>query len=87
MAQSRTRRFSSISTIPNYSALSTTPLYKVITVGNSGVGKSTLLASFSQGTFQQDLAEQSSVDGKLVKRGQNTVQIALWDTAGKKLDY
>ena len=82
MALPRDRRFSSISTFPVPDE-SDNNVYKIITLGNVGVGKSTLIASYCRGTCQTDLTQQLNVDSKMVKRGERLIQISLWDTAGK----
>ncbi|MFS8015736.1 Ras-related protein Rab11B [Helianthus anomalus] len=61
-------------------------LYKVVLIGDSGVGKSNLLSRFSKNEFSLDskstigveFATRSiEVDGKIIK-GQ------IWDTAGQE---
>ncbi|XP_067933724.1 uncharacterized protein [Watersipora subatra] len=83
MAAWKDRRFSSISTIPVTEGDSDF-VYKIITLGNAGVGKSTLMASYCKGTCQTDTSQQLSVDCKILRRGNGVIQISLWDTAGQE---
>jgi len=61
-------------------------LFKVVLVGESGVGKSSLIQQFTQGEFQQDLRatigvefalHEMEVDGKKIRT-------QIWDTAGQE---
>lgn len=65
---------------------------KVLLVGDSGVGKSSLLLSFTSNTFNEDQPTTIGIDFK-VKRvdvvDSNTgasrqVMVQLWDTAGQE---
>lgn len=77
------RRFSSISTFSTDSEDAS--VLKIITLGNVGVGKSTLLASYVRGTCQLDLSNQNLVRDKIVERDGSLLQLGLWDTAGRLL--
>ncbi|XP_073973348.1 ras-related protein Rab-18-like [Rhodnius prolixus] len=59
---------------------------KILIIGESGVGKSSLLLRFTEDTFNQEQAITIGVDfktKKLTTEG-NTVRLAIWDTAGQE---
>lgn len=64
---------------------------KVLLIGDSGVGKSSLLMSFTTGTFDEGICATIGIDFK-VKRvdvldaegSRKTVHMQLWDTAGQE---
>lgn len=65
---------------------------KVLLIGDSGVGKSSLLMSFTTGTFDENISATIGIDFK-VKRvdvvdshtaAKATVNLQLWDTAGQE---
>ncbi len=62
-----------------------TRAYKVIIIGKSGVGKTTLLWRFLRGYFKQDL--HGAVLDKEIKElrvSEDTgIELELWDTASK----
>jgi len=60
-------------------------LFKILLIGNSGVGKSSLLLRFTAGKFD-DLAPTIGVDFKvklLSLRGKR-LKLTIWDTAGQE---
>lgn len=60
-------------------------LFKILLIGNSGVGKSSLLLRFTAGKFD-DLAPTIGVDFKVKQitfRGKQ-VKLTIWDTAGQE---
>lgn len=65
---------------------------KVLLIGDSGVGKSSLLLSFTTGTFDADISSTIGIDFKIKKvdvvdptNGRKTqVNLQLWDTAGQE---
>ena len=61
--------------------------FKVVLVGESGVGKTSIITQFIDQTFQED--QQSTTGGtfstKSVKCGNNkTLKFEIWDTAGQE---
>jgi len=60
--------------------------FKVLLVGDSGVGKSSLLLRFATGEFEDDLQATIGVDfkSKIVTVGTEKVKLTIWDTAGQE---
>ncbi|CAL5368783.1 unnamed protein product [Camellia sinensis] len=60
-------------------------LFKLLMIGDSGVGKSSLLLSFTSDTFE-DLSPTIGVDFKVkyVVGGGKKLKLAIWDTAGQE---
>jgi small GTP-binding protein len=60
-------------------------LFKLLLIGDSGVGKSSLLLSFTSDTFE-DLSPTIGVDFKVkhVNIGGKKLKLAIWDTAGQE---
>ncbi|XP_061966661.1 probable protein phosphatase 2C 11 [Populus nigra] len=60
-------------------------LFKLLLIGDSGVGKSTLLLSFTSKNFE-DLSPTIGVDFKVkhVTIGGKKLKLAIWDTAGQE---
>ncbi|XP_044470578.1 ras-related protein RABC1-like [Mangifera indica] len=60
-------------------------LFKLLMIGDSGVGKSSLLLSFTSNTFE-DLSPTIGVDFKVkyVDVGGKKLKLAIWDTAGQE---
>lgn len=60
-------------------------LFKVLLIGDSGVGKSSLLLSFTSNTFD-DLSPTIGVDFKVkyLTIGEKKLKLAIWDTAGQE---
>jgi len=61
-------------------------LFKVVLVGESGVGKSSLIQQFTQGEFQQDLRSTIGVEFALheMEIEAKKVRTQIWDTAGQE---
>jgi len=63
-------------------------LYKIILVGESGVGKSSILVRFTDNTFTPHFAPTLGVDFNVKtirnKETGQTVKLQLWDTAGQE---
>ena len=62
------------------------PPFKIIIVGDSGVGKTCLLLRFTEGRYDGHQTATVSVDisNAQLDLGQSTVGLALWDTAGQE---
>ena len=60
-------------------------LFKILLVGNSGVGKSSLLLRFTAGKFD-DLAPTIGVDFKVktIDLRRKRLKLTIWDTAGQE---
>lgn len=62
-------------------------LFKLVMIGSSGVGKSSLLTRFSDDTFAEGFIATIGVDFKIkeveVKNGK-IVKLQIWDTAGQE---
>ena len=59
---------------------------KVLIIGESGVGKSSLLIRFTDDLFDEDIDSTIGVDFKVksIHFHGNTLKIACWDTAGQE---
>ncbi|XP_072927690.1 ras-related protein Rab-18-like [Hemitrygon akajei] len=59
---------------------------KILLIGESGVGKSSLLLRFTDGTFDSEIASTIGVDFKVktMRFDGNNVKLAIWDTAGQE---
>jgi len=61
-------------------------LFKIVLVGDSGVGKSNLLSRFTKGEFYEDTKSTIGVEFavKSVQVNGKTVKAQIWDTAGQE---
>ena len=61
-------------------------LFKMLLIGNSGVGKSCLLLRYAENSFNENFFNTIGVDFKLktVKHEGNIVKLQIWDTAGQE---
>lgn len=59
---------------------------KILIIGESGVGKSSLLLRFTDDTFDPELAATIGVDFKVktIAVDGNSAKLAIWDTAGQE---
>ena len=59
-------------------------IFKVLLLGDSGTGKSSLILRYTDNTFNGSLVSSIGVDFKLVKKevDGNVIKIQIWDTAG-----
>ena len=60
-------------------------LFKIVIIGNSSVGKSSILRRFSDDTFQESYLATIGVDFrfKSLTLNNNVVKSQIWDTAGQ----
>jgi len=61
-------------------------LFKLLIIGDSGVGKSALLTRFSDNRFSGTYISTIGVDFKIrsIKLGEKTIKLQIWDTAGQE---
>mmetsp|Transcript_7088 Transcript_7088/g.15300 ORF Transcript_7088/g.15300 Transcript_7088/m.15300 type:complete len:212 (-) Transcript_7088:191-826(-) len=61
-------------------------LFKLVLIGDSGVGKSCLLLRFADDAFTESYISTIGVDFRFrtVKMGNKTVKLQIWDTAGQE---
>ena len=64
-----------------------TQMYKVLLIGDIGVGKSSILMRYTQNAFSETFISTIGMDlgVKNIKHSDNTsVQLSIWDTAGQE---
>lgn len=61
-------------------------IFKVVVIGDSGVGKSSLVARYTDDFFEEGMAATIGVDFKVktVTVGEKRVKLTMWDTAGQE---
>lgn len=65
--------------------------FKVLLLGDSGVGKSSLMLSFTSGVFDSDISSTIGIDFKVkavevidATGGRKKINLHIWDTAGQE---
>eukprot|EP00640_Fibrocapsa_japonica_P009831 CAMPEP_0113946498 /NCGR_PEP_ID=MMETSP1339-20121228/58086_1 /TAXON_ID=94617 /ORGANISM="Fibrocapsa japonica" /LENGTH=79 /DNA_ID=CAMNT_0000952619 /DNA_START=48 /DNA_END=284 /DNA_ORIENTATION=- /assembly_acc=CAM_ASM_000762 len=60
--------------------------YKVVLLGNSGVGKSNLLSRLHSDIFQEDFVSTIGVEfvSKVMEVNGEKIKLQVWDTAGQE---
>ena len=78
--------YSSISKEKNYSSKHYDDLFKLVIIGDSGVGKSCILLRFADDTFTENYYSTIGVDFrfKCVDIGERKCKLQIWDTAGQE---
>ena len=61
-------------------------LFKLLVIGNSGVGKSCLLMRYAENSFSENFFNTIGVDFKIknIVLDNKTVKLQIWDTAGQE---
>jgi|EP01047_Picozoa_sp_COSAG01_P042073 Ras-related protein Rab-1A len=61
-------------------------LFKILLIGDSGVGKTCLMFRFSDSKFQESYISTIGVDFKMrtVELGGKKIRLQIWDTAGQE---
>ncbi|EFC48443.1 rab family small GTPase [Naegleria gruberi] len=61
-------------------------MVKMLVIGDSNCGKSSLVLKYTEGKFDEGLVSTIGVDFKLkyLKKGDKTIAIQIWDTAGQE---
>eukprot|EP01105_Mastigella_eilhardi_P004136 TRINITY_DN1548_c0_g1_i1.p2 TRINITY_DN1548_c0_g1~~TRINITY_DN1548_c0_g1_i1.p2 ORF type:complete len:164 (+),score=47.28 TRINITY_DN1548_c0_g1_i1:83-574(+) len=61
-------------------------LFKILLIGDSGVGKSSILLRFSDDSFEEDMPCTIGVDFKIkyVDHNGKCINMTIWDTAGQE---
>eukprot|EP01025_Chloroclados_australasicus_P036319 TRINITY_DN37013_c0_g1_i1.p1 TRINITY_DN37013_c0_g1~~TRINITY_DN37013_c0_g1_i1.p1 ORF type:complete len:205 (-),score=17.35 TRINITY_DN37013_c0_g1_i1:362-976(-) len=70
----------------NDSVESSDHLFKILLVGDSGVGKSAILLRFANDKFEEQMASTIGVDFKLkfMEVNGKKIKLTIWDTAGQE---
>ena len=61
-------------------------LFKLLLIGDSGVGKSSLLVRFAEGTYAEDYISTIGVDFRIhtIEVDDKMIRLQMWDTAGQE---
>ena len=64
-------------------------LFKIIFIGDNGVGKTCLITRYTDGTFDQNYVLVQSVDfkNKIININDKQVKLQIWDTCGHERFY
>ena len=70
--------------LPGVSSSQSEYMVKILLLGDAGVGKSSLMLSFTEGEFKEGLVGTAGVDYKLknIQFEGKSVKLQIWDTAG-----
>lgn len=62
------------------------PIVKIVFIGDTNVGKSSIFLSFADNTYQSDYVATIGVDFrfKRIQVGDQRIKLQLWDTAGQE---
>jgi small GTP-binding protein len=60
-------------------------IFKVIIIGDTGVGKTNMILRFSENNFKENYVATIGVDFKIktISLGDKRIRLQLWDTAGQ----
>ena len=61
-------------------------LFKLVIIGDTGVGKSCLLSRFSDNTYTENYISTIGIDFRFrtIKMNQRILKLQIWDTAGQE---
>jgi len=61
-------------------------LFKLLLIGDSGVGKSCMLSQFADGVYVEQFISTIGVDFKIrtIEENGKTIKLQIWDTAGQE---
>ncbi|CAH1780335.1 unnamed protein product [Owenia fusiformis] len=61
-------------------------IFKIVVVGDSGVGKTSLIRTYTDGQFQHYLHPDGLLDKKekVLRLGSDKIKLEIWDTAGQE---
>ncbi|XP_061403100.1 ras-related protein Rab-3D-like [Lethenteron reissneri] len=61
-------------------------MFKLLIIGNSGVGKTSLLFRYAEDSFTAAFVSTVGIDFKVktLRRGGKTIKLQIWDTAGQE---